>query len=76
MVYGSQNPHCTNSLIYVVKRPTVEFDQYNDSKTPTGVFDIYNDGQIPTTRYDFDEKVGGDLQIAEGTMVTKECWVL
>lgn len=55
------------------KTPTAGFDLDGGSQTPNIGFDLDGDSQTPTTGSNLKEKVEGDLQIAKGTMVTKEC---
>lgn len=71
--YGSQNPHYTKNLIYVVKTPIIESDLYCGGRTPTIGYYLYNSSRARTVGFDLNKKVRGNHQIAEGTMVTKEC---
>jgi len=63
---------CTKSLIFIGKTPIVKYYMYDGRRTLTIGSNLYCGSQTPTLVSNLDEKVGGNLQIVEGTMVTKE----
>ena len=71
MDYRGQNPHYTKSLIYIVKTATAKSHMDNNYRTPSARSYLDNDGWTPTIGSDVDKKVGGDLQIANGTIVIR-----